>query len=246
MCVHVCVHFKVTLSIGDHPAATLSISCSTREKIADFKRRYAFLEMEATEFLKKSYPDPESLMVLLNGLLKSDLKEPLTIEKPVATHSELFLQLQKKWSFTNPTILQQLIKYLAEEALKQKMRTYSQEYDSFSQSLKIDESSLGKGIHFDDYDATNPCLIVIIESSQEGPADPLELNEIYVFLDNVFGIYKRYLRLHKIERGCIKVTLQFPPSMTKLIKSCIDQKGEAVKRYAKMQLKLPTDVIEEP
>ena len=126
------------------------------------------------------------------------------------------------------------------------MRTYSQEYDSFCQSLKIDESSLGKGIYFDDNDAANPCLIVIIESSQEGPADPLELNQIYVFLDNVFGIYKRYLRLHKIEQGCIKVTLQFPPSMTKLIKACIDQKGEAVKRYAKMQLKLPTDVIEEP
>ena len=245
MCVLICVHFKVTLSTGDHPAATMTISCSTQKQIADFKIRYAFLALEATEYLKKSYRDPETLMVLLNDLLKSDLKEPLTIEKPVATHGELFLQLQKKWSFTNPTILQQLIKNLAEEALKQKMRTYSQEYDSFCQSLKIDESSLGKGIHFDDYDATNPCLIVIIESSQEGPADPLELNDIYVFLDNVFGIYKRYLRLHKIERGCIKVTLQFPPSMTKLIQACIDQKGDAVKRYAKMQLKLPTDVIEE-
>ena len=247
MCVHICVHFKVALSTaGDHLTATVNISRSTRGQITDFKRRFAFLEMEMTDYLKKSYPDPESLMVLLNSLLKSGSKEPLMIEVPVATYGELFLQLQNKWSFTNPTILQQLINYLAGEALQQKMRKYSQEYDIFCQSLKIDESSLQKRIHFDDYDAANPCLIVIIESSQEGPADPLELNDIYVFLDNVFGIYKRYLRLHKIERGCIKITLQFPPSMTKLIQACIDQKGEAVKRYAKMQLKLPTDVIEEP
>ena len=81
---------------------------------------------------------------------------------------------------------------------------------------------------------------------QAGQADPLEFIEIYVFLDNVFGIYKRYLRLHKIEPGCIKVTLQFPPGMTQLIQDCIDQTSEVVKRYAKMQLELPTDVIEEP
>ena len=196
--------------------------------------------MGAMDYLKKSYPDTENLIVLLNDLLKGDLKEPLMIEQPVATHIDLFLLLQTKWSFTNPTILQQIINYLAGEDLQQRMRQYSQEYDRFRQSLKINESSLQRGIQFDEYDTTKPCLILIIESG------PLDLSEIYVFLDNVFGIYKRYLRLHKIERGCIKVTLQFPPSMTKLIKACIDQKGEAVKRYAKMQLKLPTDVIKEP
>ena len=228
----------------------MTISSNTWEKIADFKRRYAFLTMEMADYLKKSYPDPETLMVLLNGLLKSDLKEPLMIEVPVTTYGELFQQLEKKWGFTNPTILQQLINYLAGEALQQKMREYSQEYDIFCQSLKIDESSLEKRIYFDDYDATNPCLIVIIESSQAEPApshlNTVELNEIYVFLDNVFGIYKRYLRIHKIERGCIKVTLQFPPSMKQLIEACINQKDETVKRYANMQLKLLTDVIEEP
>ena len=224
------------LFAGDHKAATMTISCSTREQIADFKKRYAFLAMKATDYLKKHYRDPESLMVLLNDLLKSDSKEPLMIEQPVSTYGELFLQLQKKWSFTNPTILQQLINYLTGKDLQQEMKKYSQEYDSFCQSLKINESSLGKGIHFDEYDDTKPCLIVIIE------AGPLDFNEIYVFLDDVFGIYKRYLRLHKIEPGCIKVTLQFPPSMTQVLQACIDQKGEAIKQYAKMQLKLPTDV----
>ena len=153
----------------------MTISCSTREQIADFKRRFAFLVMEATEFLKKSFPVPENLMVLLNELLKSDLNEPLMIEKSVAKHGELFLQLQKKWSFTNPTILQQLISYLAGEALQQKMREYSQQYDNFCQSLNINESSLQRGIQFDEYDVTNPCLIVIIESG------PLDLNEIYLY-----------------------------------------------------------------
>ena len=78
--------------------------------------------MEVTDYLKKSYPDPEGLMVLLNGLLKSDSKESLMIKVAVTTHGELFLQLQRKWSFTNPTILQQLINYLTGEALQQKMR----------------------------------------------------------------------------------------------------------------------------
>ena len=233
--MHACVHFKVVLSTGDHKAAAMTISRSTQEQIIDFKRRFAFLAMEVTEYLKKRFPDPISLMVLLNDLLKSDLNEPLMIEQPVATHAELFLQLQKKWIFTNPTIFQQLINYLTGEDLQQRMREYSQEYDSFCQSLKINESALQRGIHFDDYDTKNPCLIVIIESG------PLNFNDIYLFLDNVFGIYKRYLRLHKIEPGCIKVTLQFPPSITQLIQACIDQKCEAVKRFAKMELKLPTD-----
>ena len=232
------INFKVALSTGDHPAATMTISCSTQRQIVDFKNRFAHLAMGAMDYLKKSYPDTENLIVLLNDLLKGDLKEPLMIEQPVATHIDLFLLLQTKWSFTNPTILQQLINYLAGEDLQQKMTKYSQEYDSFCQSLKINESSIQRGIHFDDYDTTNPYLIVIIESG------PLNFNEIYLFLDNVFGIYKRYLRLHKIEPGCIKVTLQFPPSMTQLIQACIDQKSEAVKRYAKMELKLLTDVIE--
>ena len=131
---------------GDHPAATMTISQRTQKQIADLKKRYAFLAMEVTEYLKKSYPDPETSMVLLNDLLKGDLNEPLMIEQPVATHGELFLQLQKKWSFTNPTILQQLIKTLEEENLQQKMREYSQEHDSFRQSLKINETSLQKGI----------------------------------------------------------------------------------------------------
>ena len=59
-----------------------------------------------------------------------------------------------------------------------------------------------------------------------------DLDAIFAFLEDVFGIYKRYFRIHKIEPGCIKVTLQFPADMQQLIQGCIDQKYDAFKQYA--------------
>ena len=52
----------------------------------------------------------------------------------------------------------------------------------------------------------------------------------------VFHIYRRYLRVHKIKPGCVEVTLQFPANMELLLQACIDKKCESVKHYAKMHI----------
>ena len=93
--MHACVCVRTILSTGGHEAAIMTISHSTQRQIANFKKRFAFLAKEVIEFLKKSHSDPESLMVLLNDLLKIDLNEPLMIEQPVATHGELFCSYRR-------------------------------------------------------------------------------------------------------------------------------------------------------
>ena len=61
-------------------------------------------------------------------------------------------------------------------------------------------------------------------------------DDIELFLREVFDIYRRYLRVHKIEPGCVKVTLQFDANMEPFLQDCIDKKREAVKHYAKMHI----------
>ena len=62
----------------------------------------------------------------------------------------------------------------------------------------------------------------------------------------MFDIYRRYFRVHKIEPGCVKVTLQFDASMEPLLKACIDHKREAVKHYVKMKIVSPNNYTEKP
>ena len=70
-----------------------------------------------------------------------------------------------------------------------------------------------------------------------------DFDGILAFLEDVFGIYKRYFRIHKIERGCIKVTLQFPADMQELIQGCIDQKCDALKQHdISMQITKPQEI----
>ena len=75
-------------------------------------------------------------------------------------------------------------------------------------------------MHFELYDSSQPCLVPILNFKT--------FHGIKVFLEDVFDIYARYLRVHMITPGNIKeVTIQFPASMTTLVQDCIDQSQEA-------------------
>ncbi len=209
------------------------MTVNIQKSIASLKLEFTNIATKAFEVLKNQQPNAGSLTVWLNELLKGDLKEPLMCENIATNHEQLFLLLQKKWSFTNSDILEQLINYLDNKSLQQSIRDYHKNYKSFCQSLKFSEKSLEKGMHFSDHDPSRPCLVLIIDSG------PMTLQEIYLFLDNVFGIYKRYMRVHKIEPGCIKVTLQFPLDMKKLIEACVDEKSEFTQKYKEVKIEGP-------
>ena len=212
----------------------MCMTVNIQQKIARLKLEFTNIATKAFEVLKQQHSNSGSLTVWLNELLKGDLKEPLMCETIAVNHDELFLLLQKKWSFTNPDILEQLINYMDNKALQQSIKDYRKDYKSFCQSLQFSEKSLlEKGMQFSARDPSRPCLVLIIESG------PMTLQEIYLFLDNVFGIYKRYMRVHKIEPGCIKVTLQFPLGMKKLIEACVDEKLEFTHQYGEVKIEEP-------
>ena len=143
-----------------------------------------------------------------------------------SNHDDLFKHLQTKWSFTNPDNLEKLVRKLQTAhscSLKEKIRDYKKKFKDFCHSLPLDGNT---PMHFEVLDLHKPCLII------ETAAIELDLDEIFAFLDDVFEIYKRYFRIHKIEPGCIKATLQFPDDMKHLIQACINQKCDVLKQFA--------------
>ena len=114
----------------------------------------------------------------------------------------------------------------------QKMKLSLNEWANYNEEFKYVRRSIpinNQEVTFEDYDLNKPCLILIFESITY-------FNDIEIFLDEVFHIYRRYLRVHKIKPGCVEVTLQFPANMELLLQVCIDKKCESVKHYAKMHI----------
>lgn len=239
--------------IGYHKAAFMTISSSTQAKLQSYKDEFMEIVWEASEALKANFSNVEELAVKVNEILKDDKGEPLVFETLPTSHSQVFPVLQKQWSYTNSEFLYQLIHRILEKhtasrrtsgrhtakkhtsgkctvgtTLKKKIESYRQSYRSFCQSLEITNES---HIQLEAYDPSKPCLILTIKKG------PLQLKDIYSFLENEFDIKNRYLRIHTIEPGSIKVILQFPATMTELFQAYIDQKQEAVKDFVEMKIK---------
>ena len=197
------------------------------EKIDNLKAEFAAIVTETRKCVKARHSDPEDAASWLNEILRGTQNEPLIVEESAPDYSNLFRQLQKKWSFTNHDLLQQLLDKLKDDLLNEKMKVYKESFDTFCHSFSsllpsINNESVTR---FEPCDPSQPCLVLIFESVSK-------FYDIEVFLTDVFSIHKRYLRVHKIELGSIKkVTLQFAPSMKPLLQDITDKKQEAAKHY---------------
>ena len=233
----------------------MTISSSTRAKLESYKKKFVEIVCEASEALKARFSNVKELAVKVNEILKDDEGDPLVFEPLPKSHSEVFPVLQKQWSYTNPKFLHQLIHRILEKhtasrrtsgrhtasrhtsgrrtagtTLKEKIESYWQSYRSFCQSLKLTNKS---HVQFEPRDDSRPCLILTIKKG------PLEFEEINRFLEKEFDIKNRYLRIHKITPGSIKVILQFPATMMKHFQVYIDQRREAVKHFVEMNIEPP-------
>lgn len=212
----------------------VTLDDSTKSDVFCLKEDFTQLSLSARHQLKKRYPDAGDAKVFVNEMLRGRPDEPLVVRGQISNHDEIFDLLQEKWSPTNPTLLQQLINCIGDDSHKERMLKYSNALDHFKSSLHLSPETLNGGISFEDHlDPYKPCLILVIEMSKTS------LSEIYDFLDEVFGFYQRYLRVHKIQRGCIKVTMQFPVSMTQLLQKCITQKSGFVKSFGSLKIEPP-------
>ena len=96
-------------SIGNHKAECLSLDHDVQEKILGLKREFTDISCRARQWLESHYPKAKGAAWWLNETLRGRKDEPLVIEGSVSDYGELGDQLQKKWSFTNPDFLEQLI-----------------------------------------------------------------------------------------------------------------------------------------
>ena len=219
---------KTTPSTGYHAGADyMTISSATQTEIMGYQDEFLDLMWDAVRALKKRFPDPEELALKVNEILKDPKSKHVMFETPPTSHYEIISRLQKEWSYTNPKLLRLLIQRTASSSLEERMESYCQRYQSFCQSLQITTESR---IVFEPFDSSKPCLILTIQNG------PLTLEEIYIFLEETFDIRNRYFSIHKIDPGSIKVILQFPASMTALIKACIEWKCKTVNCLAKESL----------
>lgn len=83
--------------------------------------------METCKCIKARFPDADDAAIWLTEILRGTQNEPLVVEESVsADFNNLFRQLQKKWSFTNPTLLQQLLYRLRNVSLNDKIQLYTE------------------------------------------------------------------------------------------------------------------------
>ena len=194
--------------LGNHNAECLHLDDDVQKKILDLKREFRNISMKARRWLKDTYPDAQEAAWWLNDTLGGSQDEPLVVEASKSDYGKIGDQLQKKWSFTNPDFLEQLIGEM-DTTLIEQMRDYRKKFDCFCRSFPISNQTIDKEVFFEDHDPSQPCLVLMIESDID-----TNFHDVRVFLEDVFDIYKRYLRVHKIASGKVrKVTLQYPPNM---------------------------------
>ena len=105
------------------------------------------------------------------------------------------------------------------------MEEYRKWFDHFCQSFPINNKMTENPVELEPCDPGQPCLVILFESISK-------FYDIDVFLTDVFKIYKRYLRVHKIELGSVqRVTVQFAESMEPHLQACIDQGKETARRH---------------
>ena len=179
---------------------------------------FADIVVEAHKWLKNRYPDAEDAAVWLNQVLKIDKKAPFVV-CDVRNHSQLIKQLQKSFHYTAPDSLHHFIRITRREDLIKRIEEYKEDLKNFCRTIIITVNEKRKEIELAPHDMSKPCLILKFLSVTS-------FDEIEAFLDDCFGIDKRYLRTHKIGSGCVEVTLQFEASMEQHFQDCIDKMKE--------------------
>ena len=225
---YLCILFSAT---GAHEQqVTLDHDIQTR--IGDLKTEFGDIVVLALRWLENRYPEPRDAVRWLNEVLRGLQNEPLVIPNG---NIPLDKVLQGKWSFTNPATLEGFIQKTNDKDLIGRMKKYNEDFKHVRRSIPISDQK----IVFEQFHCDKPCLILIFQHITY-------FDDIEIFLREVFDIYRRYLRVHKIEPGCVKVTLQFDASMEPFLKACIDQKREAVKHYVKMEIVSLNNYTEKP
>lgn len=172
---------------------------------------YAAIATKACKCLETHDRSAAHTAVWLNEVLRGTHSEPLIVERSVSEYSDLFLQLQKKWSFTNPTLLEQLLKILKNDSLNKELAEYTKRFKKVCSEFPINTA-----VHFEPYDPSQSCLVLILNFES--------FDGIKIFLEDVFDIYARYLRVHMITPGNIKkMTVQFPAGMEPLIQPLAEE-----------------------
>ena len=181
-------------------------------KCSKLKRDFADIVEGVFGWLRNRYPEAENAAVWHNETLKDFQSEPIAVQNDYPT---IFEQLQKRWSFTNTGTLQQLVKETIE--LNSNMDLYKIELSNQCNSIIESKKAMTKKVILEPYDANKPRLVLKITSIAF-------FNDVEVCLKKVFGTYKRYLTIHKIEPGC--ATMQFDGRIKPQLQACISSSSK--------------------
>ena len=173
----------------------MEVDSKMEKNIKQLKSDFSMIVVSACSWLRNHFPEAEDATVWLNEILKVHQQDPPVVQGVVRDHPALREQLQAKWSFVNPDILQRLVNEIGtnEVELLENMTKYKEKFKKVCAMIPI-----SKEVESESCDHTKPCLILKITEVSDFP-------DIEVFLTEVFGIYKRYLRIHKIQQDCVGI-----------------------------------------
>ena len=165
-------------------------------RIDDLKMEFADIVVRALRWLDHRYPEARDVVLWLNESLRGLQSEQLVIPRSsVSEDVPLDEQLQQMWSFTNPAILEGLVKKTNDRDLIERMKRYNEHFKYICRSILISDQE----IILERFIPDKPCLILVFDITY--------FVDIELFLREVFDIYRQYLRIHKIEPDHVKVTL---------------------------------------
>ena len=159
------------------------------------------------------YPDIIIATQVINDLLRSSSREPLPIDiTTIENHKQLSQLIQDNWSYTCPDLLNEIVQFSEIEDLQERMKKYMTRFKELFESFVPVEDVQYK---FEPRRAQWASLVLVFKSGTN-------LQMVKDFANDAFNKYSRYTIICMVQVGCVKVIMQFPASIQKLIQECID------------------------
>ena len=121
----------------------MTLDHDIQTRINNLRTEFAAIVVQALKWLDHHYPETKDAVRWLNESLRGLQSEPLPVpSSSVSDTVPLDEQLQKRWSFTNPAILEGLVEKTNERDLIEKMKKYNENFKYVRCSIPISNQEI--------------------------------------------------------------------------------------------------------
>ena len=121
----------------------MTLAYDVQTRIGKLRTEFGDIVVQALKWLDHRYPETKDAVRWLNATLRGLQSEPLVVpSSSVSDNIPLDDQLQKKWSFTNPAILEGLVEKTNDRDLTERMKKYNENFKYVCRSIPISNQEI--------------------------------------------------------------------------------------------------------